>query len=129
MVSRFFDSNGEANCHEKNTLFVENTISVLKLILERAEELPQSHFMNVDFGGLILSFVQYLNRLWDLPNQRLTALRIKVKVCQLAEVLVAKKEIVGLRQEIRLRNKLVSTFMDWNSEVKKNQETLKNIHA
>ncbi|KAJ3082728.1 Neurofibromin 1, partial [Quaeritorhiza haematococci] len=116
VVARFFDANGEAYCHEKNTLFIENSISVLKFILERAEELSQDHLNNVDFGGLIVQFVQYLNRLGTLSQQLPVALRIKVKMCQLAEVLVAKKEIVGLRQEIRFRNYMVETFLEWNSE-------------
>lgn len=115
VVSRFFDTEGETFSHEKNTLFVENSISILKSILERAEELNPEHLLSVDFGSLILSFVQYLNCLTD-SSQAQTALWIKVKMCQLSEVLVAKKELVGLRQEIKLRNRLLEIFLSWNSE-------------
>ena len=85
------------------------------MILDRAEDLSQEHLLNVDFGGLILSFVQYLNRLGNTSYQE-TTLRIKVKMCQLVEVLVEKKEVVGLRQDYRIRNKLVGIVLSWNSE-------------
>ncbi|KAJ3221156.1 Ras GTPase activating protein ira2, partial [Clydaea vesicula] len=120
LVDRFFVTEGETFSHEKNTLFVENCISILKLILERAEELSPDHLFKVDFGGLILSFIQYVNQLGKF-NQTVTALRIKVKMCQLVEVLVGKKDTVGLRQEIRLRNRLVEIFLSWNSEFSLNE--------
>ncbi|CAJ0765239.1 21744_t:CDS:2, partial [Entrophospora sp. SA101] len=62
-----------------------------------------------DLGGLVLSFARYLNRL----ESSSVALRIKKKMCQLAEVLMIKKDYITLRQEIKLRNRLLEIFIEW----------------
>ncbi|CAG8520644.1 15640_t:CDS:10, partial [Funneliformis caledonium] len=111
IVSRFFDKDGEATPNERFTLFIEQAISVLKLILERIYDVSDNLY-SCDLGGLVLSFARYLNRL-STSN---TSLRIKKKMCQLAELLMLKKEYVNLRQEIKLRNKLIEIIMEWTSD-------------
>ncbi|KAJ3298331.1 Ras GTPase activating protein ira2 [Borealophlyctis nickersoniae] len=140
VVTRFFDTlTGEATCTDRNTLFVENTISVLKLILDRADEVYHSSTtttsgaagagsdtpnpsppFTLDFPTLILVFVRYLNRLGTLPTQSGVALRIKVRLCQLVEVVVAKKELVGLRQEMKFRNRVLEGIVEWTTEFSSN---------
>ncbi|KAI8050945.1 hypothetical protein BDF22DRAFT_745143 [Syncephalis plumigaleata] len=95
-VDRFLTMDNEAYCSDRNTLFVEQAISVIKLILERMETTNQS-LLAVDLGKLILSFAQYLNRI----NMNAVVLRIKIKMCQLCEILMAKKDFLSLRQEIK----------------------------
>ncbi|TPX30663.1 hypothetical protein SmJEL517_g05805 [Synchytrium microbalum] len=117
--SRFFDPNtGEALCSERHTLLVESMISVLRIILERAEELAErgDPLAAVDFGGLLLQITLYLSRLGVLPGQQSASMKGKIRLCQLVEKLVEKKQIVGLRQEIKLRNRLVELILEWNSE-------------
>jgi hypothetical protein len=111
IVSRFFDQDGEATPTERYTLFVEQAISVLKLILERIQDASENLY-TVDLGGLVLSFARYLNRL----GSGQVALRIKKKMCQLAEILMIKKDYVTLRQEIKLRNRLLEIFIEWTSD-------------
>ena len=112
IVKKFFDStSGHALCTERHTLFVEQAISVLKLILDRVPEVSENLYA-VDFGGLILSFANYLHR---LTNGHV-ALRIKVKMCQLTEALMAKKDYVTLRQEITMRNRLLEIITEWTSD-------------
>ncbi|CAI2172941.1 5991_t:CDS:10 [Funneliformis geosporum] len=111
IVSRFFDSDGEFSPTEKYTLFVEQAILVLKLILERIQDASENLY-TVDLGDLVLSFALYLNRL----GSSLVALRIKKRMCQLAEILMCKKEYVTLRQEIKLRNRLLEIFIEWTSD-------------
>ncbi|CAG8450213.1 2329_t:CDS:10 [Ambispora leptoticha] len=111
IVSKFFDSEGEANCVERYTLFIEQAISVLKLILDRIQDASENLY-SVDFGGLVLSFARYLHRL----GTGHVALRIKVKMCQLCEILMAKKDYITLRQEIILRNKLLEIIIEWTSD-------------
>ncbi|KAJ3055682.1 Ras GTPase activating protein ira2 [Rhizophlyctis rosea] len=138
IVSHFFDASGEAYCTDRNTLFVENTISVLKLTLDRfsadsasrRNEIDRHHgspagavttafggvAANIDFSSLVLTFIQYLNRLEGQAGQAAVAMRIKVRLCQLVEVVIAKKDLVSLRHEVRFRNKVVEAFLEWNSE-------------
>jgi hypothetical protein len=111
IVNKFFDSTGRAVCVDRHTLFVEQAISVLKLILDRVPEVSENLYA-VDFGGLILSFATYLHRL----GTGHVALRIRVKMCQLTEALMAKKDYVTLRQEITLRNRLLEIITEWTSD-------------
>ncbi|CAH1760475.1 9376_t:CDS:10 [Entrophospora sp. SA101] len=108
VVSRSFDADGEAKSNEGRTIFVEQAISILRLILERIQDASENLY-TVDLGGLVLSFAQYLNRL----ESSSVALRIKKKMCQLAEVLMIKKDYITLRQEIKLRNRLLEIFIEW----------------
>ncbi|CAG8470540.1 8562_t:CDS:10 [Ambispora gerdemannii] len=111
IVAMFFDADGEANCLDRYTLFIEQAISVLKLILDRIQDASENLYA-VDFGGLVLSFARYLHRL----GTGHVALRIKVKMCQLCETLMAKKDYITLRQEITLRNKLLEIIIEWTSD-------------
>ncbi|KAG9291425.1 hypothetical protein G9A89_021843 [Geosiphon pyriformis] len=111
IVGRFFDPDGEATCTERFTLFVEQAISVLKLILDRIQDASENLY-TVDFGGLVLSFARYLHRLGTVHD----ALRIKIKMCVLGEILMLKKDYVTLRQEIILRNNLLEIIIEWTSD-------------
>ncbi|KAI8614426.1 hypothetical protein BC830DRAFT_1127447 [Chytriomyces sp. MP71] len=114
----------EINNHERNIFFVESFISVLKLILERSSEEYNSQFEflalagGVDFGSLVSAFVQYLNSFGIARGQmQSTFLRIRTKVCQLVEIVVNKKDVVALRQEIRFKNKMLDFILSWNAEI------------
>lgn len=111
VLSRCFDATGEAICSERYTLFVEQAISVLKLVLDRIVD-PSDSLFTVDFSGLINQYAMYLNKL----GTNHVALRIKVKMCQLCEVLMSKKDHITLRQEIKLRNKLLEIIVEWTSD-------------
>ncbi|KAI9597754.1 hypothetical protein BDF19DRAFT_434347 [Syncephalis fuscata] len=110
-VDRFLTTDNETYCSDRNTLFVEQAISVIKLILERMETTNQS-LLAVDLGKLILSFAQYLNRI----NMNAVVLRIKIKMCQLCEILMAKKDFLSLRQEIKFRNQVLEFTIEWTSD-------------
>lgn len=74
----------------------------------------KEHLRNVDFGVLITSFCTYLENLNE--NSRISdVLRIRIRMCQLVETLMSKKDVIGLRQEIRLRNRLLETLISWSS--------------
>ncbi|ORY52851.1 hypothetical protein BCR33DRAFT_845142 [Rhizoclosmatium globosum] len=70
----------------------------------------------VNFGSLIFSFVQYLNGVQRNQSQS-SFLLIRTKVCQLVEIVVAKKDIVGLRSEIRFKNLMLDFVLGWNAEI------------
>ncbi|KAF9396273.1 Ras GTPase activating protein ira2, partial [Podila epigama] len=112
VVSRFFDiQSGEAMCSDQYTMFIDQAISVLKLVLDRMVS-PSDAIFSVDFGALVLYFARYLHRL----GHSLNGLRVKIKMCQLCETLMPKKEYISLRQEIRLRNKMVEVMIEWTSD-------------
>ncbi|CAG8518713.1 24789_t:CDS:10 [Dentiscutata erythropus] len=111
IVSQFFDGEGDVYTTDKNTLAVEQAISVLKLILDRIQDASENLYA-LDLGGLVLSFARYLNRL----GAGHVALRIKKRMCQLADTLMLKKDYITLRQEIVLRNRLLEIFIEWTSD-------------
>lgn len=111
VLAKYFGPDGDPICSGRNTLFVEQAISVLKLVLDRMEGSPEN-LLTVDFSSLINQYAKYLNKLGSGQS----ALKIKIKFCQLTEVLMVKKDKVTLRQEFRLRNKLLEIIVEWTSD-------------
>ncbi|KAJ3209839.1 Ras GTPase activating protein ira2 [Entophlyctis luteolus] len=112
----------EVGNHERNIFFVESFISVLKLILERQySESDQIEFHatagGVDFGSLILSLVVYLSSLEVQRIHTQPTIRIRTKVCQLVEIVINKKDVVALRQEIKFKNRMLDYILVWNAEI------------
>lgn len=106
-----FDANGDAIRSPQNKLFVEQSVLVLRLILDRLVN-PGDCLLSIDFSALMHQFADYLNR---LPNTYI-ALRIKIKVCLLIETVMQKKEHIVIRDEMRLRNKLLEICVEWTSD-------------
>lgn len=93
---------------ESRTLFAEQACSLLKTIVERLED-AQDMFLTVDLGALTLSLARYLSTL----KEDYTTLRVKIRMCQLVELVARKKELVNLRQDIRVRNNLLQILSEW----------------
>lgn len=110
-MNRCFDSKGSAIRSPQNKLFVEQSVLVLRLILERLVN-PGDCLLNIDFNTLINQFIDYLN---GMPNTYIT-LRIKIKMCFLIELVMQKKEQIVIRDSIRLRNKLLEICAEWTSD-------------
>ncbi|KAI9261580.1 hypothetical protein BDA99DRAFT_547292 [Phascolomyces articulosus] len=110
-LAKCFGADHDPICSPRYTLFVEQAISVLKLVLDRMDDTVDNLF-TVDFSGLISQYAQYLNKLGS--NQQ--SMKIKIKMCQLCEVLMLRKDRITLRQEFRLRNKLLEIIVEWTSD-------------
>lgn len=110
-MSKCFDSNGGAIRSPQNKLFVEQSVLVLRLILDRLVN-PGDCLLSIDFSTLINQFADYLNK---LPNTYVT-LRVKIKMCLLIEAVMQKKEHIVIRDEMRLRNKLLEISVEWTSD-------------
>lgn len=110
-MSCCFNANGEVLCDSSNTLFVEQAVLVLKMILDRLVD-PNDCLLNTDFSTLILQLANYINR---LPHENYTTMRIMMMMCHLTEVLMLKKEQVIVRDDVRVRNKLLEIIVEWTS--------------
>ncbi|RPA92835.1 hypothetical protein L873DRAFT_1708250 [Choiromyces venosus 120613-1] len=106
--SILFDPGFKDTLSESRTLFAEQACSLLKTIVERLED-AQDMFLTVDLGALTLSLARYLNTL----KEDYTTLRVKIRMCQLVELVARKKELVNLRQDIRVRNNLLQILSEW----------------
>jgi neurofibromin 1 len=110
-MSKCFDTNGDAIRSPHNKLFVEQSVLVLRLILDRLVD-PGDCLLSIDFSTLLNQFADYLN---GLPNTYVT-LRVKVQMCFLVEAVMQKKDHIVIRDEIRLRNKLLEICVEWTSD-------------
>jgi neurofibromin 1 len=111
-MKKLFDANGKAIRNPQNKLFVEQSVLVLRLILDRLIN-PSDCLLNIDFSTLMFQFIDYLD---GVPNTHIT-LRIKIKTCMLIEVLMAKKENIIIQNEIVLRNRLLDILIEWTSDI------------
>ncbi|CAO3611756.1 unnamed protein product [Cunninghamella echinulata] len=110
-LSKFFNTDGEPLCGPTKSLFVEQSISILKLILDRL--VGEMHFMiNINFGTLITHFVIYINGLQ--PSYATT--RMKINFCHLLEGMILKKDQIIIGNETWLRNRLLETLMEWTTD-------------
>ncbi|RCI07246.1 Ras GTPase activating protein ira2 [Rhizopus stolonifer] len=112
LMSKCFDSNGKAIRNLQNKLFVEQSVLVLKLILDRLGN-SSDCLLNIDFSTLMRQFIDYLD---GVPNTSIT-LRIKIKMCMLVESLMQKKERIIIQDGIVLRNRILEIFVEWTSDV------------
>lgn len=110
-MSKCFDANGDAIRSPQNKLFIEQSVLVLRLILDRLVD-PGDCLLSIDFSTLMHQFADYLNK---LPNTYIT-LRVKIKMCLLIESVMQKKEHIVIRDEMRLRNKLLEISVEWTTD-------------
>ncbi|KAI8388661.1 uncharacterized protein BYT42DRAFT_242275 [Radiomyces spectabilis] len=108
-----FDSVGEALPTPQNSLFVEQAVLVLKLILIRMNDTTDC-LLNVDYGSLIQLYANYLNKL----SNDYTSLSIKIRMCRLIHAAMTKRDQIVISNEIRLRNKLLGIVAEWTSDFK-----------
>lgn len=108
VVSSFFAPSGQVVVQERSTLFTEQITVIIKHILENKLEHKNSPQLS-GIDAMMLSFVRYVR---NLPVSQQT-LQIKCKLCQLIDVVMAKRDELLLHQEVKLRNKLVEYLTDW----------------
>lgn len=91
-------------------VFAEQAAALLKTIVERLstpEEIDAA--LSINIGALTLNFVRFLSDASDAPS----ILKIRLKVCQLCEVIMRKKELLNLRHDVRIRNQLLDIMFGW----------------
>jgi neurofibromin 1 len=111
LTSGLFDTKGQPLCKDSNNLFVDQAVLLLKGLVDRISE-PVDIPSYVDFGGILQSFCEYLERLGRDPIKS----QIKVKMCSLCELVAAKRDILNLKQEVRVMNNLLSYIHKWALE-------------
>lgn len=111
ITSGLFDTKGQPLCKDNNTVFVDQAVILLKGLVDRITE-PVDIPPYVDFGGILQSFCEYLERLSRDPAK----LQIKVKMCSLCELVASKRDVLNLKQEARLMNNLLVYISKWAVE-------------
>eukprot|EP01133_Synstelium_polycarpum_P017457 gene17457-20830_t len=118
----FFGEAGQLEVTDRSTLFVDQTISIVKHILEISQEADDLSIIT-SFEGLILLTIKYLNHL--VPST--TCLRIKKNFCSLLDVMMIKRQYISFSKEVEFRNTLIENIIEWTSDF--NQVTKQTLSA
>ncbi|XP_062578923.1 neurofibromin-like isoform X10 [Saccostrea cucullata] len=109
-VDKFFDPSGQVMVTDLNTQFTENVIFIMKNILEmKTTDQPCEHLGVTSIESLMLAVVRYVRHL----DSTVHAIQIKIKLCQLVEAMMHRRDDLTFRQEMKFRNKLVEYLTDW----------------
>jgi neurofibromin 1 len=99
---------GPANM-DPRIVFAEQAAALLKNIVERLVNPAEvGAALPIDIGELTLNFARFL----DFADSK-ESLLVKIKVCQLCEVVTRKKELLNLRHDVRIRNALLENLFGW----------------
>lgn len=111
IMKNCFSSNGEVLCNGTNTLFVEQSVLVLKMVLDRLVN-ANDCLVSVDFSTIVLYFINYINR---LPHNNYTTMRTMIMMCHLTESLMSKMDQIIIRDDVRVKNRLLEIIIEWTS--------------
>ncbi|XP_077167981.1 neurofibromin isoform X2 [Paroedura picta] len=109
LISKFFDSQGQVLLNDTNTQFVEQTIAIMKNLLDNHTEGSSEHLGQASIETMMLNLVRYVRVLGNLVH----AIQIKTKLCQLVKVMMERRDDLSFCQEMKFRNKLVEYLTDW----------------
>ena len=95
---------------ESRIIFAEQAAALLKSIIERLGGPAEvGTALSIDIGALTLSFAKFL----DDMSECASVLRVKIKICQLCEMITQKKDLLNLRHDVRIRNQLLEVIFSW----------------
>ncbi|KAL7986978.1 hypothetical protein Chor_005897 [Crotalus horridus] len=113
--------------NDTNTQFVEQTIAIMKNLLDNHTEGSSEHLGQARIETMMLNLVRqvssflcvspcllvakqgYVRVLGNLVH----AIQIKTKLCQLVKVMMERRDDLSFCQEMKFRNKMVEYLTDW----------------
>uniref|UniRef100_A0A8P4K0N9 Neurofibromin n=1 Tax=Dicentrarchus labrax TaxID=13489 RepID=A0A8P4K0N9_DICLA len=108
-IGKFFDTQGPVPINDTNTQFVEQTIAIMKNLLDNHTEGSSEHLGQASIETMMLNLVRYVRILGNVVH----AIQIKTKLCQLVEVMMERRDDLSFCQEMKFRNKMVEYLTDW----------------
>ncbi|KAF6735969.1 Neurofibromin [Oryzias melastigma] len=108
-IGKFFDTQGPVPINDINTQFVEQTIAIMKNLLDSHTEGSSEHLGQASIETMMLNLVRYVRILGNVVH----AIQIKTKLCQLVEVMMERRDDLSFCQEMKFRNKMVEYLTDW----------------
>ncbi|KAA1136272.1 Ras GTPase activating protein ira2 [Puccinia graminis f. sp. tritici] len=116
IVAHFFE-NDRVKPQSPFSHFIEQAISMLRLFFERISE-PLSELTSERVCSLLIDFTRYTNRLGNLGSEfQAIATRIKYKMAQLCELIVAHKDRIPLITNPVVKNQMIDYFLAWATNV------------
>ncbi|KIO22012.1 hypothetical protein M407DRAFT_28426 [Tulasnella calospora MUT 4182] len=111
VVAKIFEQQVPAG-DESYFVFIEQCLSVLRLLFDRIQNINETAHINVDLGRLVQYLTRYIHRSGNSQN----ALRVKMKLAGLLDSLFVKRDLLPLRKEVSLRNTLLDMVAEWAFE-------------
>jgi GTPase-activator protein for Ras-like GTPase/Divergent CRAL/TRIO domain/Cell morphogenesis C-terminal len=111
-VRSFFGAAGQVKFTAQSTLFVDQAISIVKLILELEGSTPDDYTMLTDFEDLLLDLLKFVRQL--VPS--LSTLNSKSRFCGLLEAMMNRRQYLHIRNEFPFRNAIIENVMEWTTE-------------
>uniref|UniRef100_A0A3Q2GEA2 Neurofibromin 1a n=1 Tax=Cyprinodon variegatus TaxID=28743 RepID=A0A3Q2GEA2_CYPVA len=108
-IGKFFDTQGPVPINDTNTQFVEQTIAIMKNLLDNNTEGSSEHLGQASIETMMLNLVRYVRILGNVVH----AIQIKTRLCQLVEVMMERRDDLSFCQEMKFRNKMVEYLTDW----------------
>lgn len=108
VVEKFFDPRGVV-ISDSNTQFIEHSIFIMKNILDSKTDQPSEYLGMTSIEGVMLAIVRYIRHL----DMTVHSICIKIKLCQLVEAMMKRRDDLAFRQELKFRNKLVEYLTEW----------------
>ncbi|OAV92771.1 hypothetical protein PTTG_04966 [Puccinia triticina 1-1 BBBD Race 1] len=116
IVAHFFEHE-QAKPQSPFSHFIEQAISMLRLFFKRINE-PLAKPVAKRLAGLLVDFARYTNQLGSLGSDFSPfATRIKYKMAQLCELLVAHKDRPPLVNSPVLKSQLIGYFLAWATSI------------
>ncbi|WAR53900.1 hypothetical protein PtB15_3B409 [Puccinia triticina] len=116
IVAHFFEHE-QAKPQSPFSHFIEQAISMLRLFFKRINE-PLAKPVAKRLAGLLVDFARYTNQLGSLGSDfSPIATRIKYKMAQLCELLVAHKDRPPLVNSPVLKSQLIGYFLAWATSI------------
>ena len=114
-LRKTFGTAGQVQITEQSTLFVDQTISISKLILESETATPEDFSGLTDFEDLLMDVLRYVGQL----ENSMTSILMRTRLCGLMEAMVKQRNYINVRNEFQMRNKLIGIVIEWTSEFAK----------
>ncbi|XP_062516439.1 neurofibromin-like isoform X2 [Corticium candelabrum] len=108
-VRAFSPNTGQVTVNDRNTLFVEQVLSVGKMMLETELDSAEDYFLFSSLETTVITLARYARSL-DLSHKSLV---VKFKFCQMVDAILRRRGELTFNHEIRFRNKLLEYVSDW----------------
>lgn len=110
-TQKFFGTAGQINTTPKSTLFVDQSVSLVKHIIELQQESDNLSLLS-DLEILLESLAKYISQL----EVEETTLKIRKTFCTLLDSIMQRKQSISFRNELKFRNILIDVILGWTSD-------------
>jgi hypothetical protein len=111
ITQKFFGTAGQINTNPKSTLFVDQSVSLVKHIIELQQESDNLSLLS-DLEILLESLSRYISQL----EVEETTLKIRKTFCTLLDSIMQRKQSISFRNELKFRNILIDVILGWTSD-------------